>query len=117
MPQCGHDTDSHGHRPARMPSRAALEQVAAMFGAMGDPERLRLLLTLADGERCVTELAEAEGQKVTTVSARLKLLHGLRLVARRREARHIYYRLDDHHVVELLRGALDHAEEQSGARS
>ena len=72
---------------------------------------LRLLLRLSGGERCVTELAEAEGEKLATVSARLKLLHGARLVTRRREAKHIHYSLADGHVVRLLKDVLDHAAE------
>jgi ArsR family transcriptional regulator len=45
-----------------------------MFRALGDPERLRLLVRLAGGEACVSELAEDESEKITTVSARLKTL-------------------------------------------
>lgn len=94
------------------PNAAWLADTAALFAAMADPERLRLLLHLADGERCVSELALIEQQKLGTVSARLKLLFGLRLVARRREGRHIYYRLDDAHVVGMIQDALAHAAER-----
>lgn len=88
-----------------------------MLRAAGDTERLRILLLLADGERCVSELAEDVDEKVATVSARLKLLHSARLVKRRREAKHIYYALADHHVVGLLRDILEHAAEDAAAHS
>lgn len=84
-----------------------------MLRAAGDVARMRILILLADGERCVTELAEQENEKVATVSARLKLLHSARLVTRRREAKHIYYALADHHVAHLLRDILDHAAEDT----
>ena len=74
-----------------------------MFQALADSERLRLLLRLAEGEACVSELAEYEGEKITTVSARLKTLFTVRLVKRRREAKHIFYALADEHVLPLVR--------------
>ena len=101
--------------PATLPSRAQIEAAAEMFRAVGDPERLRLLLRLAKSEACVSELAEDEGEKITTVSARLKILSVARLVRRRREAKHIFYALADEHVLPLVRNAIDHAGESRTA--
>ncbi len=78
---------------------------------MGDVERLRLLTMLQHGERCVGELV-GEHEKLSTVSARLQTLHRARLLHRRRDARHIYYRLADEHVASLLNNALEHAAER-----
>jgi ArsR family transcriptional regulator, lead/cadmium/zinc/bismuth-responsive transcriptional repressor len=103
-----------GHLPrpaAPVPSRMQIEAAAEMFQALGDPERLRLLLRLAEREACVSELAEDEGEKITTVSARLKTLAIVRLVRRRREAKHVFYALADEHVLPLVRNAIDHAAE------
>lgn len=88
-----------------------METVAAMFHALGDPERLRLLVRLAQGEACVSELAEQEQEKISTVSARLKALYAVRLVKRRREAKHVFYALADEHVFPLVSNAIDHAAE------
>jgi ArsR family transcriptional regulator, lead/cadmium/zinc/bismuth-responsive transcriptional repressor len=92
-----------------------MEIVAAMFRALGDPERLQLLVRLAQGEACVSELAEEEREKITTVSARLKTLHAVRLVRRRREAKHVFYSLADEHVFPLVSNAIDHAAESRAA--
>jgi DNA-binding transcriptional ArsR family regulator len=104
------------HHPARswpeLPDRAELEHASAMFRALGDPARLRLLARLASSEVCVTELAQSEDEKLTTVSARLKTLHDVRLVKRRREAKHIYYSLSDTHVLRLVESAIEHAAER-----
>lgn len=81
-----------------------------LFRAMGDPERLRLLAILRSGERCVSELV-TPADKWSTVSARLQFLYKARLVHRRREAKHIYYRLADKHVDQLVSNALAHAAE------
>lgn len=83
-----------------------------MFQALGDSARLRLLTTLSGGEACVTELADVEGEKLTTISARLKTLHDVRLIKRRREAKHIYYSLSDTHVLRLVESAMEHAAER-----
>jgi DNA-binding transcriptional ArsR family regulator len=108
--------DDHAHGAPNGPTPApaaarALEQAAAMFRAAGDEGRLRLLVRLARGPACVTDLAEAEGEKVATISARLRLLHGARLVTRQRSARHVTYALADAHVARLIRDALDHVAE------
>jgi ArsR family transcriptional regulator, lead/cadmium/zinc/bismuth-responsive transcriptional repressor len=103
-PDCDHQ------RLISEPRREHLEPAAALFRAMGDPERLRLLAILRNGERCVSELITPT-DKWSTVSARLQLLYKARLVHRRREAKHIYYRLADSHVDELVSNALAHAAE------
>ena len=112
---------AHGGHPPRppvhLPSRAQIEAAAEMFRALADSERLRLLLRLAEGEACVSELAEYEGEKITTVSARLKTLFTVRLVKRRREAKHVFYALADEHVLPLVRNAIDHAAEGRTAMS
>jgi ArsR family transcriptional regulator, lead/cadmium/zinc/bismuth-responsive transcriptional repressor len=106
----------HHHHPARswpkLPVGAQLDDASAMFRALGDPSRLRLLARLAGGEICVSELAELEDESITTVSARLKTLYAVRLVKRRREARHIYYALSDDHVLQLVQSAVEHAAER-----
>ena len=48
---------------------------------------------------------------MSTVSQRLRLLRSERLVARRRDGKHVYYALADAHVGELLQAALEHAAE------
>jgi ArsR family transcriptional regulator, lead/cadmium/zinc/bismuth-responsive transcriptional repressor len=100
-------------RPAaKLPDDLQLEEASAMFRALGDPARLRLLAHLAGGEVCVSELAELEDDNLTTVSARLKTLYAVRLVKRRREAKHIYYALSDDHVLQLVESAIEHAAER-----
>lgn len=86
------------------------EGLAAIFSCMADPTRLRALLTLLDGERCVCDLSDETGASVSSVSHGLRLLRARGLVSRRREGRHMYYRLADHHVEELLRTAIEHLE-------
>ena len=70
-----------------------------------------MLARLADGPCCVTELALAEGDSLSTVSQRLRVLRAEHLLVRRREGRHITYTLADDHVIEIVRSALAHVVE------
>lgn len=90
-----------------------LEVAAAMCKALSDPSRLRLLLWLAQGEMCVSDLVEHEQDKLSSISARLQLLHSARLVTRRRESKQVLYVLADQHVHALLSNVLHHAAEAS----
>jgi len=107
-PACDHDAVS----TPQVCSTEVLERAAAILRAAGEPGRLRLLELLAPGERCVTELAELSGDSLPTVSARLRVLRGERLLARRREGKHQFYALADRHVAELVQGVLEHAGEE-----
>lgn len=99
---------------AKIASRPqALERTARLFFALGDEARLRLLVALEGGERCVGDLVETLGEKFSTVSQRLRLLRAEGLVKRRRDGNHLHYALSDNHVSVLLRNALEHAAELS----
>jgi ArsR family transcriptional regulator len=73
-----------------------------------------LLERLRQGDWCVTELVEAEKEKFSTISQRLRLLRGEGLVRRRRQGKHIYYSLSDRHMADLIRNALDNDRELEG---
>jgi DNA-binding transcriptional ArsR family regulator len=91
-----------------------LERAASIFRAAGDLSRLKLLHRLCDGEWCVTELADAAGVGLSTVSQQLRLLRAERIVARRRAGKHIFYSLADAHVSDLIQSAIEHAAEPAG---
>ena len=86
-----------------------LELAADMFRALGDPQRLRVLTRLAQGELNVGQLAELEKERFTTMSARLKVLLTARLLKRRRLGQTIIYTLADTHVLNLMDNAVAHA--------
>jgi ArsR family transcriptional regulator, lead/cadmium/zinc/bismuth-responsive transcriptional repressor len=104
--------EAHGATRTSGVEAGALARAARMFHAVGEVGRLRLLELLAQGEACVTELAEATGDGLSTVSQRLRVLHQERLVVRRREGKHIFYALSDEHVANLILNALEHASEE-----
>jgi ArsR family transcriptional regulator, lead/cadmium/zinc/bismuth-responsive transcriptional repressor len=94
-----------------LPSAASIERAANLFRALGEPSRLRLLSRLTEGHCCVGELAEAEGEAMSTISQRLRVLRAENIVVRRRLGKHIRYGLADRHVADLVLNALAHADE------
>ena len=79
-----------------------LPQIAAIFKAMGEVSRLRLLQQLMlKQERSVGELAELTGLSQANVSKHLKNLAIADLVATRREGNSIYYRIHNSIVKEI----------------
>jgi ArsR family transcriptional regulator len=83
-------------------------RLAETFKALSDPTRVRIVSLLADAELCVCDLAAALGLSQSAVSHQLRTLRDLHLVRRHREGRQIFYTLDDEHVADLYRRAVDH---------
>ena len=75
---------------------------------MSDATRLKILLTLEQGERNVTSIAEVVQMEQSAVSHQLKLLKDNRMVKARREGKTVFYRLDDQHVFDILEETLEH---------
>jgi DNA-binding transcriptional ArsR family regulator len=108
------ECEDHAHpvqRPVKVHDEKTLARAAGFFRAAGEVARLRLLSQLAEGEWCVSELAAALDEGMSTISQRLRILRAEGLVVRRRDGKHVYYALADAHVASLLESALAHAAE------
>lgn len=91
----------------------AVEALAETFRVLGDPTRVRILDALADGELCVCDIASLVGISESAASHQLRLLRGMRLVRPRRAGRLVYYAVDDQHILELMRQAMTHVQEDA----
>jgi ArsR family transcriptional regulator, lead/cadmium/zinc/bismuth-responsive transcriptional repressor len=100
---------------AALPDAAAAADLAALFGALGDPTRVRLLAALAAEPLCVCDLAAVLGMTQSAVSHQLRLLRALSLVRARREGKLVWYALDDHHVRDLLAIGREHTGHRAAA--
>jgi ArsR family transcriptional regulator, arsenate/arsenite/antimonite-responsive transcriptional repressor len=66
-----------------------------LFGkAFADPTRIRVLALLRVGELCVCEIVDALELSQSTLSTHLQILRQAGLVATRKNAKWIYYRLE-----------------------
>jgi ArsR family transcriptional regulator len=85
-----------------------VNRLAEIFGALGDPGRIRMIAALAEGEINVGNLAEAVGLSESAVSHHLRGLRQLHLVRARKDGRQVFYALDDEHIADLFQLGLDH---------
>jgi DNA-binding transcriptional ArsR family regulator len=87
------------------------QQMAEFFRLLGDANRLRILSLLAQRDLCVCDLASVLEMSESAVSHQLRTLRSLRLVSYNKRGRKVYYRLLDHHVLELYRSVAEHLDE------
>ena len=96
----------------------SLDAAHALFAALGDPTRLRLLSALQGGPLCTCDLAAVLGVTESAVSHQLRGLRALRLVASDRDGRVVYHRLRaGEHVGALLSVAAEHVAETESAEA
>jgi DNA-binding transcriptional ArsR family regulator len=87
----------------RMTANAeATELKAKLFQGFADPSRLTILETLSDAERTVGEVVRATGLSQSNISNHLSCLKECGLAVSRRDGRHVYYKLSDPRVSQLL---------------
>ena len=79
----------------------ALRLVASRFRALSDPNRLKILNTLMQGEHGVGELVEATGLEQSNLSRHLAVLLREGLVERESNGNRAVYRIDDPSIVQL----------------
>lgn len=84
------------------PKRAVYENLARIGTALASSVRLELLELLAQGERSVDELARLTGASVANTSQHLQKLKQAGLIAGRKDAQFVRYRLAGDAVVALF---------------
>ncbi len=102
----------HQHPLPDTPHPDDLARVSAIFKTLSEPIRVQLVLLLVKHERSVAQLVEALNQPQSTVSRHLGLLRQAEVVKTRREGTHVYYRLADAHVAQLVEQAFSHAQHE-----
>ena len=113
QPVCAAEDHSTSRAPIASP--AAMERCSRIFRALGETARLRLVSRLMHGPACVSELAAAEAESITTISQRLRVLRAENIVQRKRDGKHLLYSLADQHMLQLVFNGLAHATEHTPA--
>jgi DNA-binding transcriptional ArsR family regulator len=87
--------------------------IAARFGALADPTRVRILdLLRREGELSVGEIAERLGAGYANVAKHLGLLHRERIVGRTKHGTRVMYRIVDLSVLRLCEEVCGAIEQQ-----
>lgn len=79
-----------------------LENLADVFKLLASPARLRILLTIGEGETCVCHLVAALGWRQAYISQQLMLMREAGLLQARREGRFIYYSLRNKDWLDVI---------------
>jgi DNA-binding transcriptional ArsR family regulator len=82
--------------------------LADLFRLLGDPSRLRIVVSCLRTPLAVSDIAERLGLSVSLVSHHLRLLKGARLVRADRQGKQVYYVADDAHVRRMVEGMVTH---------
>ena len=94
-----------------VPETESLSHSAELFKGFADPTRVHILcLLMAEGELCVTDIAEKVDLSQSAISHQLKSLKQMHLIRFRREGKNILYSLADDHVATILQMGLEHAQ-------
>ena len=80
---------------------ATLELIAQRFRAMGEPMRLRLLMSLQDGERTVMDLVDEHETSQANISKLLQVLAVAGLLKRRKQGLNAFYAIADPSIFKL----------------
>lgn len=83
-------------------------RTAEFYKALSDFSRFKIVYSLMDGEKCVSEIVEKVNMSQTAVSYQLKLLRQMRLVKYRRQGQNIFYSIDDEHVFDIIKLTFEH---------
>ena len=95
-----------------IPPREIMEYIADLFKGFADPTRVHILsLLMAEGELCVTDIAEKVALSQSAISHQLRILKQMDLIKFRREGKNIWYSLADDHVKTIIHQGLDHIAE------
>lgn len=79
------------------------ETVARYFSLLGEPTRLKILHSICQEEKCVSDIIAATGISQTNASRHLGLMYQSGMLARRRDGNQIYYSVADKMFIELCR--------------
>ncbi|GAB1422173.1 metalloregulator ArsR/SmtB family transcription factor [Anaerolineales bacterium] len=82
--------------------------LAELFRAMGDANRMRIISILMHHELCVHDMAQLLNMSQSAVSHQMRALRQMHIVKSRKDGRHVFYTLDDNHVQQLFSIGLEH---------
>ena len=89
-----------------------LPELADLYKLLGNAQRLKILLALADGELCVCDVSHVLGLTVAATSHQLKLLRDRGWLRMRSDGKMVYYRLHSEGLLKALKGDLRLLEER-----
>lgn len=85
-----------------------LAEAVKIFKVLSNESRVRILYFLENNEADVTTIVDGLGIDQPQVSHQLAMLYRYQLVSKRRAGRHMFYVLDDPHILAVVDAMLAH---------
>ena len=86
-------------------------ELADLFRLLGDPTRLRIVLTCLDASVAVGDIAARLGLSGSLVSHHLRLLRAAAIVRAERQGKQVFYVAADDHVRRMIADMVEHVTE------
>jgi DNA-binding transcriptional ArsR family regulator len=97
---------------AQLPTDETIDKMESLLNIASDSTRLKILYSISEGEKNVSEIVDEVGASQSLVSHQLMILREANLVSTRKEGTKVFYSLADDHVIALLKVVYDHVTEQ-----
>lgn len=88
--------------PQLMTQDEDIERASRSLKAMSHPLRLKILCTLGENEISVQEIVENVGTSQSNISQHLAVLRDKGILASRKDANRVYYRVGDARTLRLI---------------
>ncbi len=79
-----------------------VETAARALKAISHPLRLKILCVVGDEEVCVQDIVDAVGTSQSNISQHLAILRDKGVLATRKDANRVYYRVADQRTLQLI---------------
>src|SRR6187549_4267086 len=79
-----------------------IREASAAMQAMAHPLRLKILCLVGNQELSVLEIVEAVGTTQSNISQHLAVLRDHGILASRKEANKVFYRIDDPRILKII---------------
>ena len=79
-----------------------IDRASRSLKAMSHPLRLKILCTLGDEEISVQDIVESVGTSQSNISQHLAILRDKGILASRKDANRVYYRVSDSRTLRLI---------------
>ncbi len=89
-----------------------VSELTEFFKVFSDETRLKILDSLLNGDKCVSEIAEEVNMSSSCVSHQLKILRTLNLVKCSKSGQNVNYSISDEHIRIILEYGIEHISER-----
>ena len=97
---------------SKIPADEILDRMESVLNIASDFTRLKIMYSIMNEEKSVSEIVEEVGASQSLVSHQLSVLKSADLVSTRKDGTKVFYRLADEHVDMLLKIVYEHVSEK-----